>query len=179
MTFALDNNFLQFLSRFYQHGTSMGAPWAPAYACLHLGLWEEDLVYISPMYLSHIHTWLRYIDDVFVIWRGDEGTLKEFMETLNVNDRNIKLTYVFDCERISFLDLSNGIRDLGLSTHTFRKKTSANTLLKVDSHHPKWLKDSILIDQLLHIKRNRSSAVDYRWESDTSISGSVDIHTNK
>lgn len=58
LTFALKNNFFQFLSKNYQqiNGTSMGAPWAPAYACLHLGLWEEDMVYTSPMYLSHVHT---------------------------------------------------------------------------------------------------------------------------
>lgn len=77
------------------------------------------------MYLSHIHTWLRYINDVFVIWRGDAGSLKEFMEALNVNDQNIKLSYVSDSERISFLDLSIGIRDLALVTHMFWKETSA------------------------------------------------------
>lgn len=34
LSFALKNNFFQFLSNFYQqtNGTSMGAPWAPAYA---------------------------------------------------------------------------------------------------------------------------------------------------
>lgn len=78
LIFALDNNFFQFFSRFYHQtkSTSMGAPWAPAYACLHLGLWEEDLVFTSPMNLGHVHTWLRYIDDVLMIWRGDVESLK-------------------------------------------------------------------------------------------------------
>lgn len=58
LTFALKNNFFQFLSNNYQqiNGTSMGAPWAPEYACLHMGLWERDLVYTSLMYLGHVHT---------------------------------------------------------------------------------------------------------------------------
>lgn len=36
---ALNNNFFKFAEHYYQQlrGTSMGAPWAPAYACLHLG----------------------------------------------------------------------------------------------------------------------------------------------
>lgn len=42
----------------------MGAAWAPTCVCLHLGLWEEEDVFTSPMYADHVHTWLRYIDDV-------------------------------------------------------------------------------------------------------------------
>lgn len=34
----------------------MEAPWAPAYACLHLGPWEETDVYISRMYLARLFT---------------------------------------------------------------------------------------------------------------------------
>lgn len=44
-------------------GTSMGAPWAPTYACLHLILWEKEVVYRSPFYML----WLRYIDDVLML----------------------------------------------------------------------------------------------------------------
>lgn len=50
-------------------GTSMGASWAPAYASIGgigtytytWGLWVEEEVFTSPMYLGHVHTWLRYI----------------------------------------------------------------------------------------------------------------------
>lgn len=68
----MQHNCFQFLGINYQQirGTVMGAPWAPSYACLHLGLWEKDLVYSSSMYLSHCCLWLRYIDDVFMVWGG-------------------------------------------------------------------------------------------------------------
>lgn len=47
--------------------TYMGAPWAPAYASLYLGLWEEEeVVYKSLMYLGHRLPFPRYIDDVLM-----------------------------------------------------------------------------------------------------------------
>lgn len=46
LEFSLTHNCFQFLGANYQQtrGTSMGAPWAPAYACLHLGWWEQSVV---------------------------------------------------------------------------------------------------------------------------------------
>lgn len=69
---ALKHNFFQFSGVNYQQlcGTSMGAPWAPAYACLHLGWWEEEVVYTLSMYLNHACVWLRYIKDVLMVWSG-------------------------------------------------------------------------------------------------------------
>lgn len=42
LEFMLENNCFQFLGVNYKQprGTSMRAPWAPSYACLHLGPWE-------------------------------------------------------------------------------------------------------------------------------------------
>lgn len=144
----------------------MGAPWAPAYACLHLGLWEEDLVFTLPMYMSHVHTWLRYIDDVMMVWRGDVTSLETCKSELNCNDRNIKLTFTHDKEYIAFLDLKISVGEQTLTTKTFRKDTAANTLLRADSYHPKKMKDGIPIGQFLCIKRNCSNPKDYRDESD-------------
>lgn len=95
LEFMLNNNFFQFLGLYYhqQRGTCMGAPWTPSYACLHLGLWEEEVVFKSSMYLGHCRLWLRYIDDVLIIWRGTVEEIMDFLSQLNINDRNIKLTY--------------------------------------------------------------------------------------
>lgn len=111
------------------------------------GLWEEDLVVTLSMYLGHVHTWLRYINDVLIIWRGDVASLEAFMLELNKNDRNIKLTYTFDRELFAFLDLSIGVKDSALTTKTYRKETAANTHLRANSHHPRWLKYGIPIGQ--------------------------------
>lgn len=73
----------------------MVALWAPVYACLHLGWWEESSVYCSLMYLCHVCFWLKYIDNVLVIWDGTADELHD----LNIKDRNIRLTYTWDAKK--------------------------------------------------------------------------------
>lgn len=97
----------------------MGAAWAPAYACLHLGLWEEEDVYPSSMYRTHVLTWLRYINYVFMLWRGTLDDLHQFMSELNMNEQNIRLTYNIDQNELPFLDLLITQESGQLSTCTF------------------------------------------------------------
>lgn len=130
-------------------------------------IWDFGRRRISPssMYRDHVLTWLRYIDDVLMIWRGTLDNLHDFMRELNTNQGNIRLTYNFDQRKLSFLDLQITLENGQLSTCTFRKKTAANTLLQATSHHPQWLKNGIPVGQFLRIKRNCTSAADYRRES--------------
>lgn len=134
----------------------MGAPWAPSYACLHLGLWEEEVVFKSSMYLSHCRLWLRYIDDVLMVWEGSAEQLVDFVSQLNINERNIRLTYTYHGETLPFLDLQITKSGDRLTTCTFRKETAANTLLLAQSHHPKPLINRIPTGQFLRIRRNCS-----------------------
>lgn len=41
--------------------------------------------------LHHVHTWLRYIDDVPLQWKGDIDTLHSFIEHLNQNEKRRQL----------------------------------------------------------------------------------------
>lgn len=41
-------------------------------------------------------TWLRYIDDILMIWEGSTTELKAFMDELSLKPRNIPLTFVVD-----------------------------------------------------------------------------------
>lgn len=141
LNFALNNHFFQFNGVNYQQtsGTSMGAPWAPSYACLHLGMWEETVVYSLASFRKSVGIWVCYIDDVLVVWMGREKELHECINKLNLNDRNIKLTYNFDCVSFPFLDLQNTKEGIRLVTSTYHKPTAANTLLQAGSFHPKAL----------------------------------------
>lgn len=88
----------------------------------------------------------------FLLWKGEIDKLHQFIEHLNQNDQNIRLTYSFDHKQICFLDLLISIEDGSLVTQTFRKETAAHTLLQADSHHPEWLKNGILVGKLLRMK---------------------------
>lgn len=87
------------------------------------------------------------------------------MAQLNVNQCNIWLTYNFDQTSLSFLDLLISLQNGQVHTGTFRKETSANTLLYASSHHPQWLMNGIPVDQFLQLKRNCTRFSDYRRES--------------
>lgn len=152
-------------------GTSMGVAWAPVYVCLHLDLWEEEEdVFTSSMYQAHVHTWLRYINDILVVWKVDIEILHKFIDQLNNKKRNIHLTYTFERSQISFLDLWLAIEQGQLCTHTFLKEIAANTLLRADSHHPLWLKNGIPVGQLLRKKRNCTKTSKFRKEENEMYS---------
>ena len=52
--------------------------------------------------------WLRYINDVFLIWTHSEESLKKFLEELNDFNQYIKFTYEYSAKNIPFLDLKKG-----------------------------------------------------------------------
>lgn len=82
------------------------------------------------MYLSHCILWLRYIDDIHMLCKGQlrpcEGQLLLFHDELNVNDRNIRLTFNYHSETLSFLDLQISVMGNKLIMKTFHKETAAS-----------------------------------------------------
>ena len=64
-----DNRYLQI------HGTTMGTKMAPSYANLFVGYFEANAFENAPF---PPHTWLRYIDDIFMICRT------EILDNLNI-----------------------------------------------------------------------------------------------
>ncbi|CAJ0968164.1 unnamed protein product [Ranitomeya imitator] len=138
--FVLTHNFFVFKDRpFLQlQGTAMGASCAPSYANLFLGLWERDVVLDTPGH-SSVVSWLRYIDDILFIWQGSTSQLETFLNRLNINPLNIRLTWKSP--------------DGTLATDVFRKSTATNSLLHFSSSHPPKLKSSIPIGQFLRARR--------------------------
>lgn len=113
---------------------------------------------------DHMKLWLRYIDDVLLLWQGSTEPLECFLLELNKNTHNIHLTFTYDLNQISLLDLLIRINGDRLTTKTFRKATSGNTLLEATSHHPRSLIKGILTGQFLRIRLNCSLKSDYQDE---------------
>lgn len=137
----------------------MGAGFAASLANLFVALWEVDVVY--PSQRPELCLWARYIDDILLLWKGDEETLHEFMATLNNNERGIVLTYELSSVSIHFLDLEIAIVDRRIVTTTHFKPTDRNGYISTDScHYSPWL-ESVPRGQLLRIRRNCSSTSDF------------------
>ncbi|XP_068122021.1 ATP synthase F(0) complex subunit C2, mitochondrial [Hyperolius riggenbachi] len=120
MRLILTRNCFIFDGQYYQQlrGTSMGAACAPAYACLHLELWEREQVFPSPEYGAHAALWLRFIDDILLVWKGTKDELERYVTKLNKNGKNIRLTFSFGSE-IPFLDLLLRIEGQRIVTTSF------------------------------------------------------------
>ena len=154
---TLHNNVFLFLNQIYkqQKGTAMGACFAPNYANLFLGYWEEKYVYSnSNIFLDKIIWWGRYIDDVLLFWSGSKEELTEFHRYLNNTNINLKLSLEFSVSEITFLDLKI-YKDHNKNLHTtiYRKPTDRNTILRADSHHAPWLLKNIPYGQFQRLRR--------------------------
>ena len=57
----------------------MGTRMAPSYANLSLGKFERDALLNSP---HQPYLWLRFIDDIFMIWTAGPEKLKIFVDYL-------------------------------------------------------------------------------------------------
>uniref|UniRef100_A0A803JQE7 Reverse transcriptase domain-containing protein n=1 Tax=Xenopus tropicalis TaxID=8364 RepID=A0A803JQE7_XENTR len=160
ISYLLTHNFFKFDGNFYLQrcGTSMGAKFAPSYANLYMGWWEESHIFggDSP-FLSHVVVYKRYVDDLIFIWKDTESTFSQFVDHLNNNELNLKFTSNFSSTNITFLDLE--LRGFGthIETDTYRKPCSGNSLLRADSCHPSHLFKGIPLGQFLRLRRNCST----------------------
>ena len=149
-----DQNFIQI------NGCSMGTKCAPPYACLFMGKFENQ--YILPRIQQKISMYVRYIDDIFLIWKGSEQELKEFLEVINTIHPSIKFDYKFSRERIEFLDTIVKLVNNKLSTTLYTKPTDRRAYLHAQSYHPSSTKRSIAFSQATRLRRICTSEEDFR-----------------
>ena len=92
-----DEHFIQ------QHGTAMGTRMAPAYANLFMGEFERKAL---KDYADQPFLWLRYIDDILMVWTHGEEKLDNFITYLNNIHPTIKFTSERSTTSIPFLDVN-------------------------------------------------------------------------
>lgn len=105
-------------------------------------------------FASHCVSWYRYLNDIFIVWRGDVGSLSRFHERLNGMHPSISFTLAHDTEQIKFLDVMVCKKqEGGVDTTLYVKPTDRNQLLHYKSYHPKHVKKSIPVSQLTRVNR--------------------------
>ena len=147
------NNFIFNTINYLQiKGCAMGTKCAPTYANIFMGIFEET--YIYGLIKEHCKLYLRYIDDIFLIWTGTINELKDFIEKINQVHPSIKFDFNFSKQKVNFLDTtvtkdSNG----KLITSLYKKETDRQAYLHNKSEHPMTLKKSIPYAQALRLRR--------------------------
>ena len=119
-----------------------------------MGRFEDTFVYRAEWY-HYIIDWVRFIDDIFLIWKGDERSLTTFIKYLNGVESSIKFTHE---KSVNFLD-TKVIKDVqaNISTDIFQKPMNTHPYLPWTSAYPPHLKKSIPYSQALRLRRICSS----------------------
>lgn len=153
--FVFENTLYQLIS-----GVAMGATFAPSIANLYMGTYEEKWIKSSP-YTDHLKLWCRYINDIFLLWKG----LVEFLAWLNNRDNNIQFTHSHHANNVTFLDVLVKRGERGCITSIYRKDTERNTFLHYSSAHPIQLRNSLPFSQFVRYRRNCSEDRDFKHQS--------------
>ena len=118
-------------------GTSMGSPLSPVLADMFMEDFESTALLTADHRPS---TWLRYVDDTFIIWPHGPQDLQLFLAHLNDLHPSIKFTMEQEQgNSISFLDVKISRRTDGTLGHSvYRKPTHTDRYLHNSSfHHPR------------------------------------------
>uniref|UniRef100_A0A8C5PYV0 Reverse transcriptase domain-containing protein n=1 Tax=Leptobrachium leishanense TaxID=445787 RepID=A0A8C5PYV0_9ANUR len=152
----LKNNFFMFEGQMYRQetGMAMGTRFAPSYANLFMAYWEHFNIYSKGIWSDQLILYKRYIDDIFIIWKGDNLSLSTFLDDLNLNNWGIKLEYFFSKQEVNFLDLTIYTQDNSLKTKTFFKTVDVNSFIEFNSCHAKSWLQSVPKSQLMRLRRN-------------------------
>ncbi len=137
-------NYVQIL------GTAMGTRMAPSGACLFMGRLEEERLSSA----SHKPlVWLRYIDDIFLIWTHGQEELDRFITLCNSRHATIKFTSEQSFESISLLDVMVNLSEGHLQTDLYAKPTDTRQYLEWSSCHPKHTKLSLPYGLAFRLRR--------------------------
>ena len=149
---TLNNFIFNGINYLQVKGCAMGTKCAPCYANIFMGKFEET--YIYPRIKKHCILYLRYIDDIFMIWKGTKAEFKEFIDEINQCHLTIKFDYEIDENSINFLD-TTVYKDSNykLRTTLYKKPTDRQNYLHLKSEHPPSLKNSIPYSQALRIRK--------------------------
>ena len=106
--------------------------------------------------------YLRYIDDIFLIWTGTICELKLFHQHCNSFHKTIKFTIEFSEKQVSFLDTLVIRSDDGrIIFDLFSKPTDKHCYLHFASNHSYKLKISGPYSQFLRLKRICTRSEDF------------------
>ena len=145
------NNVFEFDGEYYLQtkGVPMGNIMAPSYSGLFMGELEQKLIQLAA---DKIKLWVRYIDDIFLIWLGDRTSFENFVQSCNKLHPTIKFTSECSATEINFLDMTiykgtDFQTKQILDIKTYTKPTNKQTYVHGSSFHPPGIGKSIALGE--------------------------------
>jgi hypothetical protein len=155
----LESNYFDFNGdHFLQvRGVPMGKPWAPAVACLVMGVWDRKLcgnLQHKPLIFR------RYIDDLFLVFESKEAA-EQALQVMRSLDKNIVIGDAVISTAVNFLDVrisfqppsSRNKDHRHFAYSVYRKDCDLRVFLHFDSCHSWRVKTNTLLSQLIRYWR--------------------------
>jgi len=165
----LKYNLFEFSESIYKQiiGVAMGTRPAPSIANIFMARNVDNKVWEIAKLLKGgtLKFMKRFLDDIFMVFKGSEQSLHAFIDELNNIHPYIKFTMSHtttkselscDCnpqESIPFLDTLCSIKEGKISTNLYKKPTDKNQYLLTNSCHPKEQVENIPLSCATRINR--------------------------
>ena len=170
LSLVLTLNHFEFDNSFFTQkgGVAMGSKVSPSFANLFMSNFEEKYVYTYP--IKPI-LWLRFIDDIKMVWTHGTENLNMFVTHLNSVHNSIKFTIDMSPLQINFLDTTVKLdANRKMYTTLYTKPTDSHTYLHYTSAHPTHQKKSGPYSQLVRIRRICTKYIDFVTNAEKIIS---------
>ena len=154
----IKNNHFSFGEDFFRQtrGVAMGTKCAPPFANLFMASLKERALgtWKGPVPTA----WLRFLDDVLMLWNGGLEQLERFLSHLNGQMSTIKFTLEHSQNSAVFLDLhiykGDRFRSTGiLDTKIHTKAINPQSFLHFTSCHPQHIFSNIIRGEVLRTLR--------------------------
>ena len=121
-----------------------------------------------PIFLKKVITFLRFIDDLFMIWTATEEELLKFINKINQKYKTIKFDFKYSKAKIEFLDVLV-YKDINnkLRITLYIKPTDHQSHLHADLEPHRSLKESMSYSQVLRVKRIYSTNSEFEAHFNT------------
>ena len=142
-------------------GVGTGNKMSPPYCCLGMGKFESKALSSGFPLVDLICLWKRFIDDIFMLFKGSKEECQELVNWLNSLEPGIiKFKFEFSTEKVEFLDLVISIENGKLATNLFIKPSNQQLYLDFNSNHPDPCKEGIIYGQALRVLERCSKIED-------------------
>ena len=129
-------------------GVAMGSPLSPILANLCMEFIESEILENCPAHLKPI-VWLRYVDDIFIIFKGTEEQFNEFFNYVNSFLPSIQFTVEYEVDhKIPFLDVLVRHNPVSKSFEftVYRKPTNSESYIHFYSFHSDNIKSNVIVN---------------------------------
>ena len=110
----------------------MGTKVASKYAYIFMHQLETKLMSQSS---KKLFQYLRYIDEIWMVWTHEKDTLLEFIDNVNRLHSTIKFTYPFSPETVNLLDTTVHLINNEIETELYTKHNDTHQYLLPSSCH--------------------------------------------